>query len=362
MSVVVDHEQAKKILKKAIEEVSKKNWFPSSTFSNEIENVILGTHLTYRYILTTALLSKSTNEQCNPLTLQAGSDLKGAYDARSLCHKVLVPLERSLLGGRLGNSNEPFLNKPARYKELSFTNAVRRGNDEHLLENMIVILTEIRSSFVSFECLCDCIYYIFKRESRDLFDHVSSVGSQRQQSSLINFAQHLISQSFEGETCALLVGLTYSILGFDQSKDFHVQVHKVNQAGTSSNEVLDVDVYFKRCLIYTIEVKDKCFTTEDVQHAVNKAHQAGSKSLVFAVGPRGKLQESSYIELSDYWRNNGMNLYFVNVIDHFISVLSCALNININDVLSVINAHAKASSVKDDTFKHLLSSAKMLTL
>lgn len=361
MSVTVDLNQAKETLRLAIIEVTKNNRKPSSSFSNEIKTVILGSHLTYRYILTTGLLSKATNEQSNPITLQAGSSLEGAYDARSICHNVLVPLERELLGGRLGESNEPFLNKPARYKELSLSNAVRRGKDYRLLQMTIHVLQNIDSSPMAFSCLCDCVYYIFERTSRDLFEHISPVDSNLQQSSLINFAEQLISYSFEGETCALLVGLTYDILGFSQSRNFNVKVHKVNQAGSSSNEILDIDVYENCLLVHTIEVKDKLFTPEDVQHAVNKAVIAGNRSLVFAIGPRGSLQQSSFNELTDYWGKRGINLYFVFVFEHFVSVLSSSLNVNIKDVINRINHHARVSTVKDDTFNHVLSCLKIIT-
>ena len=42
--------------------------------------------------------------------------LTGAYDARSLCHKVVVGFEKSK-GNLFGLSNEPFVNKPARHPE-----------------------------------------------------------------------------------------------------------------------------------------------------------------------------------------------------------------------------------------------------
>lgn len=85
----------------------------------------INTHLTYKYILVTALASKATDESINPLCLQVKSELPGAYDARSICHGVIVRFDMEVLAKALGDSNEPFLNKPARFSELSTTNAVR---------------------------------------------------------------------------------------------------------------------------------------------------------------------------------------------------------------------------------------------
>lgn len=95
--------------------------------SDLINSVLKGTHKTYRYILVNALLAKSTNKDIDALSLQKDDGKGGKYDARTLCHKVVVPFERLKLQGSLGNSNEPFLNKPARSVSLSTNNAVRAG-------------------------------------------------------------------------------------------------------------------------------------------------------------------------------------------------------------------------------------------
>lgn len=58
---------------------------PACNHSDFIDN----THLTYKYVLFTAILSKETDESINPLCLQKKSELPGAYDARTVCHKVI---------------------------------------------------------------------------------------------------------------------------------------------------------------------------------------------------------------------------------------------------------------------------------
>ena len=124
----VDQRAAEQLLREAIaiaqddsREISATEW------DIKIRTIIQGKHLTFRYILVTALLGKATNPSINALALQAGADVEGAYDARSLCHGVVVPLERQLLNSLLGGSNEPFLNKPARFPMISPLNAVRAG-------------------------------------------------------------------------------------------------------------------------------------------------------------------------------------------------------------------------------------------
>src|SRR3989338_3447132 len=142
MTISLNHLSAEKKLLAAFKAPCKK----SDDISKLISDVISGAHITYKYILVTGLLAKTTSEEVNPLALQAGAPIKGAYDARSLCHKVLVPFERNFLQNALGGSNEPFLNKPARFTHLSDKNAVRNGNDRQILNTLIQIFNNVKTS------------------------------------------------------------------------------------------------------------------------------------------------------------------------------------------------------------------------
>jgi len=358
VSVTIDDYRANTIFRNAIDEVLNEGWQPNSQYSNEVNTVILGTHKTYRYILINGLLAKATNELCNPVALQAGSNLDGAFDARSLCHGVVVPIERELLGGRLGASNEPFLNKPARFTELSLSNAVRRGNDSRILETTIKILSNIKTSEQAYILLKDAIYYIFHRESRNISDYLADSEDGFHKSSLVDFANDLVNISVEGETCALLVGVTFDIIGIAMRRNFEVKTHKVNQAGSSSKEVSDIDVYENGLLLYTAEVKDKQFLRQDVDHAVSKVAMMGHNSLIFIKGPRGYLRGDTEDQLTNFYKNKSFSLYFFNIIDFFTSNLSLAPTIDKNQFLELINHHADSAKVKDETFKHLAECAR----
>ena len=150
----VDLKSASLILDRALTEAK----FANDKIGNLISSVLYDNHKTYRYVLVTALLAKSTNGAINALSLQKGDGSNGRYDARSLCHKVIVPFETIKLPGCLGNSNEPFLNKPARFEYISLDNAVRRGHDKVILENVIFILSQIKTSAVAYKYLCSSVY------------------------------------------------------------------------------------------------------------------------------------------------------------------------------------------------------------
>src|SRR5690606_38688350 len=120
MAENIDRAIAEKTLLSAFRERCTKN----DEISNAVKKVLNGGHKTYKYILVNAILAKATNNNIDTLSLQAGAPLEGACEARSLYHQVLVPFERDFLQNALGGSNEPFLNKPARFTHLSTNNAV----------------------------------------------------------------------------------------------------------------------------------------------------------------------------------------------------------------------------------------------
>ena len=139
--ILVDKTKARGILLDAFRHRKE----TKDSLGNNIREVITGRHKTYRYILVTGLLSKATEVSIDPLSIQAGDTSKGAYDARTIAHFVLVPFEREYLPNSLGNSNEPYLNKPARFPRLSIDNAVRQGNDRIILRKTIDILSAMNS-------------------------------------------------------------------------------------------------------------------------------------------------------------------------------------------------------------------------
>ncbi len=197
----------------------------------KISEILRGTHKTYRYILVTALLAKATNDRINILSLQKGDGENGKYDARSLCHKVLVPFETLKLPGCLGSSNEPFLNKPARFVSLSLTNAVRRGKDFQTLSDVIDVLSSISSSSNAYKYLKSALSvmkevskeYVSKFSVGDALIDISEFSQL-----VLDYIYAITEHSLEGEVCPLIVSqLEQMYLG----KDFKVEPHKVNQSG-----------------------------------------------------------------------------------------------------------------------------------
>ena len=356
----IDIEQAEQVFRRAIGDVQKAGWLPTSPFGADIGGVILGSHLTYRYIFLNGLLAKATDQTINPITLQAGSELPGAYDARSLCHKVVVKIERELLSSRLGGSNEPFLNKPARFPELSENNAVRRGRDKEILLSVIWILGGVPNDHFAYEALKDVIYFVLRRPARDISQQISREGDWNSIEEICFFIENFMSESMEGETSALVGGVAFDLLNKITKENLTVMVHPINQSGASSREISDIDVFHQEILIYTVEVKDKTFSQQDVDHAVSKAIGAGHNCLLFLMGSRASFRGRSLNHLIQEWADKGIDLVFFELRQYFKTILTLGAPVTKDEILISVNRHAKIARVKDETMVHLEECAKAM--
>jgi len=322
----------------------------SDGIGQKISEILRGSHKTYRYILVTALLAKATNGEVNILSLQKGDGEGGKYDARSLCHKVLVPFETLKLPGCLGGSNEPYLNKPARFVSLSLTNAVRRGRDFQTLSDVIDVLSNISSSSDAYKYLKSALS-VMKDVSREYVSKFS-VGDTLIDISefsqlVLDYIYAITEYSLEGEVCPLIVSqLEQMYLG----KDFKVEPHKVNQSGASSKEVGDIDVYNKnKKLIYSIEVKDKDFSKHDVAHAIAKFRQADLSTSLFVYGKNVSFDEDEVFQLLKEIGREGHYCCLISIL-HYAKLRICDLKtLTIRDFVDGLLKFAKVINAKDDT-------------
>lgn len=308
----IDRADAEKVLLTAF----RTRCIKKDIISLKIKEVLEGSHKTYKYILVNGLLAKATNSSINALALQAGAPLTGAYDARTLCHKVLVPFERNFLQNALGGSNEPFLNKPARFTHLSDTNAVRRGNDKQTLNKLIEIFNSISNSSEAKLYLACALEFLNKRiiELNEL--HESTINYSPTLVEIYEFIFRFLEKSFEGESSAVVVGALEKIYHRRFTKNFKVLVHKVNQSGSSSKEVGDIDIFKEDTFHYAIEVKDKDFNSHDLEHAFSKIISSQGIKGQFIYGVNATFDKIEIEKRIAQYESKGFMVLFQDILDY----------------------------------------------
>lgn len=318
--------------------------------AKKINIVLTGSHKTYRYILVNALLAKAVNEKVNALSLQKGDGKGGKFDALSLCHKVVVPFEKLELPGCLGDSNEPFLNKPARFISLSMTNAVRAGKDRETLENLISILSRISTSEQAFAYLKSAMVmlktnheeYLKKFSVGDVLVDVSQFSQL-----VLDYIYKITDYTMEGEVCPLVMSVLEQ---FYLGADYRVVPHKVNESGSSSKEVGDIDIFDSEgTLVNAIEVKDKTFSEQDVIHAVTKFRMAHLNSSMFIYGKRVTFDEDAvYAALKKIGRE-GHYCCLISILNYAKMRISELKSVTVREFVDGLLKFSKAINVRDNT-------------
>lgn len=354
MIKVMNHSDAKIILEKCYNEALSFTSKERTVFDDCIDIVLSSNHKTFKYILFTELLAKATDSSIDPLSLQKGDTSPGAYDARSLCHKVIVPFEKTMLNKVLGGSNEPFLNKPARFPRLDPSNPVRKGNDKELLDMLCTNLPSITTSEIANQ---ELIYFLHKlitlREEKER-DRIFSIPSRSNSAvKLFEFIMEFLKESLEGETLVLSVAGLYHLLYLDMPNTL-VEVHPVNEAGSSSKEVSDLDIYQNGKLKVANELKDKHYTEMDVRHAVDKVIEAGGSQMFFIEGIHSKNVDYSWIPslLSEFQKQNFLlDIAYVETFSR--TLLGMISDPDANEYIHYIRDLAENTKFKQETIDRI---------
>lgn len=321
-------------------------------YEDFIDFIIDNTHLTYKYVLFTALLAKATDSTINALCLQKKSMLPGAYDARTVCHKVIVPFEMEILGKALGGSNEPFLNKPARFPELSKTNAVRRGNDQNLLDSLCDNLPLITTSSEAYNCL---VYLLRKliliRDAQENMTFFTIEQTSNLPARLFAYMNKALEQSYEGEVLTLLVAGAYHLL-YNQP-NAKVEVHPVNQSGASGREISDLDIYVDGSLVASNELKDKDYSETDVRHAADKVLSAGGTKMLFIEGPRSAPNGDFISSIEAEYLNRNFLLRVISYQNLLASIVGSIEHIDTHEFMRFILETAHETKFKEEVITYL---------
>lgn len=360
-SIVVSKDKAKELLQKAYDEAEKfdKSKTPICNHSSLIDSVVNGTHLTYKYVLINALLSKATDNRINPICLQAQSQLPGAFDARSVCHEVFVPFEKTTLKKVLGGSNEPFVNKPARYTELNRNNAVRRGKDRDLLFKLCDELPTITDSKDAYD---DLVYMLRKlivlRDEKAGLTTFTLPESANLPTKISSYCFEALNQNYEGEVLTLLIAGLYHLIFNTETSE--VEVHPVNESGASSNEISDLDIYIDDSLVVSNELKDKAYSESDVRHAADKVIQAGGNKMLFIEGPRGKATEDFKVSLIREYEKRNFMLVITSVYEFIPITTSLLKNPSSMEFIRFILDTALQTKFKKEVISYLDDLAKKI--
>ena len=142
------------------------------------------------------------------------------------------------------------------------------------------------------------------------------------------------------------------------TKPMKMKVQSATESGASSKEVGDIDVELPDGRRIAVEVKDKPYTDVDVNHACEKALDAGVRKVIFAIGSSAEKVRLHEGALIDVWAEKGVELSFLKIsaVLGAVTALSCAedrrrMASDIGNALDEMNAPMEVKELFARTFK-----------
>lgn len=175
---------------------------------------------------------------------------------------------------------------------------------------------------------------------------------------VLDYIYKITEHSFEGEICPLVVAqLEQMYLG----KDYRVEAHKVNQSGSSSKEIGDIDVYDNaNNLVNAIEVKNKNFSEQDVVHAIDKFRAANLTSSMFIYGKNVVYDKDAIFHTLKSIGREGHYCCLISILNYAKLRISDLKTITVRQFVDGLLVFAKAINAKDDTISAIKEIAKQI--
>jgi len=282
-------------------------------WTQRIKEIIHGKQLTYKYILLTAALAKAVNPNVHYRALQQGSKLQGAYDARSIAHSVVVPFEKSH-GERFGGSNEPFLNRPARYPEFDLSNRDRNRNAQ---KQLYYLLEDCQVSSGKDKKLPTAIL-------RQILKEMLCLSPTKQEFQLPpikislqtteEMVEEFLAISGSGERLVAVCAAAFASMCKVLGGRLQVKTYPVNWPDKFAKTAGDIEFYLDSKIVKAAESKDKPISISDVRHCQMKAKRHGIREYIILNGAGivvgDKLSIDKYVESQ---LREGINLYLLDV-------------------------------------------------
>lgn len=338
MSLQIDDSEAVRLLHQRYL-ICKENPVATCPISSTVDFVMDGSGcLTYRYIMFTAFLAKALNERVDILSLQAGDESAGAYNARTLAKKAVYPFQREFLGNVLDGSNsDPFANKPGRFARLRKSNPAARGDPKKALTMLCDNLVRIQSSEEAISCLDYMISLLLaaKGTRETQMSESSEALASSDVFAVRKFMSELLDKGFGGSALVIVTDALHFLRFSDDS--YEVRPHSTNQSGASSLQFSDLDVYRYKKPFMGTELKDKPFSAADVAHSAEVAHSKGAKSLLFVAGRRSNFASrppTYFSEAREKYAGLGMYVGVTSIDDLMDTVLSGCADLNPSSIFN----------------------------
>lgn len=267
----------------------------------------------YKYVLPTQLLSKAVDQSLDCRSLQASNDTLGAFDARTIAHKVIVPFD---LGNHnvLGESPEPYVNNPLRCRAVTPEFRARQ-KDKEGWDRLISVLDKVERTNnhdFTLRVLDQVLYYIYTLldEVRVNYPTPNRLSMEKTLKAINLFVQVRSG----GDIIEAIATSFFRTIGSKFQIYDQVLRASVNTSDTSSGMLADIECYKNNEIVFIAEIKDRNLTLTELLGKIEVARANHLSELLFVVQDGFAAEQMNQIHeriLDEF--NSGINIYVIDL-------------------------------------------------
>jgi hypothetical protein len=277
-----------------------------------IRDCLTSTTKTYHYVLPTQLLAKAISPELDAHSLQVAYGVPGAFDARTLAHKVIVPFDRAnhrVLGG----APEPYVNNPVRVPAViaEYREQQKAKTDWDKLVTILDAVEKVSDAAFTEQVLEQVLFEIYK-----LLADVVVVYSTPNRVSLdkaIDLIERYLATGSGGDRMEAVCTALFQTIGARFRVFDNVRRERVNAPDAFSGMSADIECLLEDKIVLLVEVKDRELTLVHLDDKLDHARARHIAEILF-VAQSGKhpgdAEEIDARILSEF--ASGQNVYVSN--------------------------------------------------
>lgn len=244
----------------------------------------------YRYVLPTQLVAKLADSSLDSRCLQSSRGGKGAFDARSVGHKVTVPFDKEN-ENVLGGSPEPYVNNPLRRPEIT-SKYRHQQKDKTGWDDLCFVLQKVEEmQDVHFTTA------VFKLVLLEIYNRLAQVKVTYPVPKRISLDQtkklieNFIAQGSGGDRVLAIATALLETAGRVFNLYSKVRRFNINAPDTTSGLVADIECLDKKGEIaLAVEVKDRILTFSHIQDKMPDVRSHSVSEILF-LAQKGMISE-----------------------------------------------------------------------
>lgn len=291
------------------------DWFSDSELINSIRSAVNSSTKSYRYVLPTQIAAKLVDPSLDSRSLQVARGGKGAFDARTVAHQVVVPFDQAN-DNVLSGSPEPYVNNPLRVPEISakYRSAQKNQKDWDQLCKILNAIEEKQDPTFTELVFKQALTEIHRRLSDVRVVYPTPIRISLDKS--VGLIENFLAEQSGGDRLLALTSALFVVLGRRFGLYTEVRRATITSADVATGMIADLECVSKKGdIVLAVEVKDRELTVSQIRNKIPSIREK-QVSEIFFIAQQG-IAPADEQEISDVIEHefvSGHNVYVTDLI------------------------------------------------